>query len=92
MEAEPTQHSALPATSPLWAQYYARARELRKLGRGQHVSLKLEIKRRRRQSNLMIAVSMAALVAVVAAFYAILGNPRGLEPEGRGATPPSQTA
>jgi hypothetical protein len=74
MEADHIGTSALPATAPQWADYYARARELRKLGHGQHVSLKREIKRRRRQANVMVLVSMAALVGVVAAFYAILAG------------------
>jgi hypothetical protein len=80
-----------PATSPLWAQYYQRARELRRLGRGQNARIKLEIKRRRRRANVMIIVSTATLVAVVGIFYAILGATSS-EPEGRTRTPSARVA
>ncbi len=81
METEPAEDSPyLPATSPSWAQYYKRARETRRLGRGQHTSIQRATKRRRRQANVMILVSTAALLAVIAAFCALLGTAR--EPEG----------
>jgi len=83
MDADITRNAShSPATSPLWAQYYQRARELRRLGRGQNASIKLEIKRRRRRANLILLASTAALIVVVATFYAILGRTTG-EPEGR---------
>ena len=83
MEADITRTSShSPATSPLWAQYYQRARELRRLGRGQNARIKLEIKRRRRNANIMIVLSTVALVAVVGIFYVILGR-ASAEPEGR---------
>jgi hypothetical protein len=92
MEADITPNTGhSPATSPLWAQYYRRARELRRLGRGQNARIKLEIKRRRRRANAMIIVSTAALVAVVGIFYAILGVRSG-EPEGRTRTPSARVA
>jgi len=92
MEAEITRNSShSPATSPLWAQYYQRARELRRLGRGQNARIKLEIKRRRRRSNIMIVASTAALIAVVGIFYAILGASSS-EPEGRARTTVTRTA
>ena len=72
MEAEPTtaESAHWPATSPHWAQYYARARETRRLGKGQHGLIRSELKRRRRRTHLMILVSTTALGAVVAAFLA----------------------
>ena len=86
METEPTDNEPyLPATSPNWASYYKRARETRRLGKGQHARIQLETKRRRRQANLMLLVSTAALVAVIAAFCALLGTARGPEPEGNAA-------
>jgi hypothetical protein len=89
MEAEPTQDSPyLPATSPLWAKYYQRARELRRLGKGQNARIKLELKRRRRRANLMLLASTATLVAMIAIFYALLGRTSG-EPEGHAVTPPA---
>jgi hypothetical protein len=92
MEAEITRNTShSPATSPLWAQYYQRARELRRLGRGQNARIKLEIKRRRRRANIMIILSTAALVAVVGIFYVILGS-SSAEPEGRARTAAAHTA
>jgi hypothetical protein len=86
MDADVTRNAShSPATSPLWAQYYQRARELRRLGRGQNASIKLEIKRRRRRANLILMASTAALIAVVAAFYAILGRTSS-DPESRAST------
>jgi hypothetical protein len=86
METEPTENEPsepyLPATSPAWAQYYKRAKETRRLGRGQHTRIQRDTKRRRRHANMMILVSTAALVAVIAAFCALLGSARGPEPEG----------
>jgi hypothetical protein len=84
METEPTENSPyLPATSPHWAQYYKRAKQLRRLGKGQHASIQRDTKRRRRQANLMLLVSTAALALVVAAFYALLGTAKPPEPEGQ---------
>ena len=81
METEPAEDSPyLPATSPSWAQYYKRAKETRRLGRGQHTAIQRATKRRRRQANVMILVSTAALLAVIAGFCALLGT--GHEPEG----------
>jgi hypothetical protein len=74
----------LPATSPEWAMYYKRARETRRLGRGQHRRIQRESVRRRRHANVMIVISTAALVAVFGLCYALLG-PSGGEPEGRAA-------
>jgi hypothetical protein len=86
LDTEPTENSPyLPATSPAWAQYYKRAREMRRLGKGQHLSIRRDIKRRARKANLMILVSTAALVAAIAAFYALLGSARAPEPEGNAA-------
>jgi hypothetical protein len=74
METEPTErHAYLPATSPAWAQYYKRAKETRRLGKGQHTRIQTETKRRRRQANMMILLSTALLVALFAAFCALLG-------------------
>jgi hypothetical protein len=71
MEAEPTEKSPYwPATSPLWAQYYKRARESRRFGKGQHGLIRTELKRRRRQAHLMILASTVALAAVISAFFA----------------------
>jgi hypothetical protein len=85
MEAERTDNSAhLPATSPEWVQYYKRARETRRLGRGQHRRIQRDTERRRRHANVMIVVSTAALVAVFGLCYALLGSSGG-EPEGRTA-------
>jgi hypothetical protein len=85
METEPAEDSRyLPATSPSWAQYYKRARETRRLGKGQHTSIQRATKRRRRQANVMILVSTAALLAVIAAFCALLGGTQR-EPEGNAA-------
>jgi hypothetical protein len=84
METEPAKGSPyLPATSPSWAKYYKRARETRRLGKGQHTSIQRATKRRRRQANAMILLSTAALLAVIAAFCALLGTER--EPEGNAA-------
>jgi hypothetical protein len=85
MDTEPTESSAyLPATSPEWARYYKRARETRRLGRGQHRRIQRETQRRRRHANVMILVSTAALVAIFGLCYKLLG-PSGGEPEGRAA-------
>lgn len=93
MEAERNETPPyLPATSPLWAQYYQRARELRRLGKGQHARIKQELARRRRRANLIIFGSTAALVAMVAIFYALLGPSAAGEPEGRVAPPPAHLA
>lgn len=90
METEPAEDSPyLPATSPSWAQYYKRAKETRRLGRGQHKSIQRATKRRRRQANVMILVSTAALLAVIAAFCALLGTTERA-PEGN-APPPTST-
>jgi hypothetical protein len=80
METEPKETPVyMEASSPGWALYYKRAKQTRRLGKGQYARLQLETKRRRRQANLMILVSTVALAAVIAAFYALLG----------GSTPPS---
>ena len=75
MEADITRNAShSPATSPQWADYYQRAKEQRKLGKGQHARIRNEMNRRRRREKLMLlAVSTAMLVAVVGIFYAILG-------------------
>jgi len=84
-ETEPAEDSPyLPATSPSWAQYYKRAKETRRLGRGQHTRIQRETKRRRRHANAMILLSTAALIAVIAAFCALLGGTQR-EPEGNAA-------
>jgi len=83
LETESNENATyLPATSPAWAQYYKRAKETRRLGQGQHRSIQLAQRRRLRRANLMILVSTAALVAVIAAFCALLGSARAPEPEG----------
>jgi hypothetical protein len=91
METEQTENPAyLPATAPEWAAYYKRARESRRLGKGQHARIQLETKRRRRRANLMILASTAALLAVIAAFCALLGT-HSQAPVGSN-TAPSRTA
>jgi hypothetical protein len=91
LETEPPENSAyLPATSPAWAEYYRRAKKTRRLGKGQHARIQSEAKRRRRRANLMILASTAALLAVVAAFCALLGT-RSAVPEGSDVVP-SRTA
>ncbi len=87
METEPTEIPPyLPATSPVWAKYYKRAKETRRLGRGQHARIQRDTKRRRRHENMMILVSTAALLAVIAGFCALLGtSSKGSEPEGDAA-------
>jgi hypothetical protein len=75
MEPEPTDNSPyLPATSPAWVNYYKNAKATRRLGKGQHSAIQRATKRRRRQANLIFVASTALLVAVVAAFCAILGT------------------
>jgi hypothetical protein len=91
LETEPTENSGyLPATSPAWVEYYRRARKTRRLGKGEHTRIQLETKRRRRLANLMFIASTAALLAVIAAFCALLGT-RSATPEGNNAAP-SRTA
>jgi hypothetical protein len=92
METEPTEKSPyLPPTAPEWAQYYRRAKELRRFGRGQYHNIRGEIARRRRQANVMIIISTAALVAIFALCYSVLGLSTGLEPEGQAARTASHT-
>jgi hypothetical protein len=91
MAAETTPSAHSPATSPLWTQYYQRARELRRLGRGQNALFKLEIKRRRRRSTVILLASTAALVVVIALFCVLLNPSRG-EPEGHAVATPARTA
>jgi hypothetical protein len=87
LESEPTENSTyLPATSPAWADYYKKAKGTRRLGRGEHRRIQYDAKRRRRQANVMLLVSTVALLAVVAAFCALLGT-RNAAPEGTGAAP-----
>jgi hypothetical protein len=83
MEPEPTETPTyMPASSPSWAGYYRRAKETRRLGKGQYAHLQRETKQRRRHANLMILVSTVALAAVVAACYALLGASASPSPEG----------
>ena len=92
METERTENSPyLPATSPAWAQYYKKARATRRLGKGQHSRIQKETKRRRRHANLMILFSTVALLAVIAAFCALLGT-RNAAPEGATGAAPSSSA
>ena len=87
MESEPTERSPyMPATSPGWVQYYKRAKETRRLGKGQHARIQRDSKRRRRQANLVLLASTALLVAMIAAFCAILG-PTYDSTEGSGLAP-----
>lgn len=75
MEPESTENSPyLPATSPAWANYYKQAKANRRLGKGQHSAIQRDTKRRRRQANMIFIASTVALVAVIAAFCAILGT------------------
>jgi hypothetical protein len=75
METERSQSAAyLSPTAPEWADYYKRAKQLRRLGKGQHARIQSESKRRRRQANVMLVVSTGLLVAVVGAFFALLGS------------------
>jgi hypothetical protein len=75
MEPESTENSPyLPATSPAWAKYYKEAKATRRLGKGQHSAIQRDTKRRRRQANMIFVASTAALLAVIAAFCAILGT------------------
>ena len=86
MESETPQNEPyLPATSPAWARYYKNAKANRRLGKNQYAIIQRDTKRRRRQANLMILVSTAALLAVVAAFCALLGTARVPAPEGNAA-------
>jgi hypothetical protein len=81
----------LSPTAPEWAQYYKRAKATRRLGRNQHKRIERESAQRRRRANIMILVSTAALVAVVAVCYVVLGS-TGLDPEGRAAPSLVRTA
>ena len=95
MEPERTESPYMPATSPEWADYYQRAKQTRRLGKNQHAAIKRASKRRVRQANLMLIVSTALLVAVVAAFCAILGTEHAPSSTGEGSrrlTPPSLSA
>jgi hypothetical protein len=92
MESEPTERSPyLPATSPDWVQYYKRAKETRRLGKGQYSAIQRDTKRRRRQANLALVGSTALLLAVIAAFFAILGGDHAPS-EGSGNVTPSRSA
>jgi hypothetical protein len=92
LNTEPTESSPyLPATSPAWAEYYKRAKETRRLGRGLHARIQTDSKRRRRHANLMIVISTAALLVVIAAFCALLGT-RNAVPEGGSSAAPSRSA
>ena len=92
MEPEPTENSTyLPATSPAWADYYKKAKVTRRLGKGEHRRIQSDAKRRRRQANVMLLVSTIALLAVVAAFCALLGT-RNAAPEGNNGAAPSLSA
>jgi hypothetical protein len=72
METESPESSPyLPATSPHWATYYKRAKQDRRLGKGQHSLIQREAKRRRRRANLIMLLSTALLCAAVAAFCAL---------------------
>ena len=93
METEQDETSAyLPATSPHWVKYYRRAKETRRLGKGQHARIQADTKRRRRHENVMVLVSTVALIAVIAAFCALLGTVQKREPEGSAATPPQHVS
>jgi hypothetical protein len=92
LETEPTENAGyLPATSPAWADYYSKAKETRRLGRGLHTRILRETKRRRRHANLVLIASTVALVAVIAAFCALLGTRTASAPESNNARP-SRTA
>jgi hypothetical protein len=94
MESEPTDSGPyMPASSPAWAQYYKRAKATRRLGKGQYAFIQRDSKRRRRQANLVLVASTALLVAVIAAFCAILGTDyAGAEGSGNGLPAPSGSA
>jgi hypothetical protein len=64
----------MPATAPEWAGYYKRAKQYRRLGKGQYARIQSESKRRRRQANIMLLVSTALLAGAVAAFCAVFGT------------------
>lgn len=88
METDPNETPPyLPATSPDWAKYYRRIKGTRRLGKGQHARIQADTKRRRRHANVMVLVSTVALVAVIAAFCALLGTSKTPEPQGRAAAP-----
>jgi hypothetical protein len=88
METDPNETPPyLPATSPDWAKYYRRIKGTRRLGMGQHARIQADTKRRRRQANAMVLVSTVALVAVIAAFCALLGTSKTPEPQGSAAAP-----
>jgi hypothetical protein len=92
LETEPTENSPyLPATSPAWAEYYKKAKATRRLGKGEHSRIQNESKRRRRHANLMILFSTVALLAVIAAFCALLGT-RTAPIEGASGAAPSLAA
>ena len=75
MESERSQGASyLSPTAPEWADYYQRAKRIRRLGKGQHARIQSESKRRRRQANVMLFVSTALLCVAVAAFCALLGT------------------
>ena len=92
LETELAENSGyLPATSPAWVDYYRRAKETRRLGRGLHTRIQRDTKRRRRHANLAVIASTVALLAVIAAFCALLGTHTAPAPEGNNAAP-SRTA
>jgi hypothetical protein len=75
MEREQSQGASyLSPTAPEWADYYQRAKRIRRLGKGQHARIQRESKRRRRQANIMLFVSTALLLGAVAGFCALLGS------------------
>jgi hypothetical protein len=89
METDPNETPPyLPATSPDWAKYYKRIKGTRSLGKHQHARIQAETKRRRRHANVMMLVSTVALVAVIAAFCALLGTAKAPEPQGGRAAAP----
>jgi hypothetical protein len=88
METDPNETPPyLPATSPDWAKYYRRIKNTRRLGKGQHARIQADTKRRRRHANVMVLVSTVALVAVIAAFCALLGRSQAPEPQGSAGAP-----
>jgi hypothetical protein len=83
-EISPDVSPYMDATSPNWIGYYKRAKATRRLGRGQHAAIQRATKRRRRQANLVVLGTTALLLAVVAAFCAILGTDYA-KPTGEGS-------
>jgi hypothetical protein len=82
LDTETTRLSArLSPTSPDWAVYYKRAKETRRLGKGQNI--RAESKRRRRKEYLFILASTAALAAIIAVCLSVLSASG--EPEGNAA-------